>query len=153
MLTPGGAASPPPPPPAPRTARNHRHRDTESPHPTPSSSLLSRQRPGLTAGVRQQPGPSYSSQRGGEAGCHLHTPPVKEAPKCFLCLEVIGAEEEPGLVSGISAGAERYRSIPAAGVHGGPVPFCPPQAALLPREQGLQTMPHNDWMGICSLSD
>lgn len=70
--------------------------------------------------------------------------------QCFLCPgRLVGAEEEPGLVSGISAGAEKIQEHPCSRVHG-------VSAVLVLTwqpchgEQGLQTMPHNDWMGICS---
>lgn len=80
-----------------------------------------------------------------------HTPTCQRSVKCFLCPgRLVGAEEEPGLVSGISAGAERYRSILAAGSTGVQSRFGPPPQAALPREPGLQTKPHKDWMGICS---
>lgn len=80
-----------------------------------------------------------------------HTPTCQRSVKCFLCPgRLVGAEEEPGLVSGISAGAERYRSIPAAGSMGVQSRLGPPPQAALPWEPGLQTKPHSDWMGICS---
>lgn len=90
---------------------------------------------------------------GGKPDAIPHTPTCPRSTKCFLCPgRLVGAEEEPSLVSGISAGAERYRSISAAGSTGVQCRLGPPPQAALPWELGLQTKPHRDWIGI-SLSD
>ena len=143
----------PPPSPGPSGETTDMLGDAESPPPPRVPPYLgdSAQAPSWRETATWLQATAHSG--GGKLDAIPHTPTCQRSTKCFLCPgRLVGAEEEPSLVSGISDGAERYRSISAVGSTGVQCHLGPPPQAALPWELGLQTKPHRDWTGI-SLSD
>ena len=112
----------PPPSPGPSGETTDMLGDTESPPPPRVPPYLgdSAQAPSWreTATWLQ----ATAHRGGGKLDAIPHTPTRQRSTKCFLCPgRLVGAEEEPSLVSGISAGAEIQEHL-CSGGHGGPVP-------------------------------